>query len=70
MSSWHSTKQLKYSGLVEIIGQNKWFVDLFAVEVGARGYPSTSLKNCLQKLGLPNKLVQGIINNLGRISME
>ena len=55
---------------MEIIKKNKWYVDLFAVEVGARGYPSTSLKYSLQKLGFPNNLLKRIIKTLGRISME
>ena len=70
MPSWHSTKISKYSGLLEIIKKNRWYVDLFAVEVGARGYPSTNLKYCLQKLGFCNNLLKNIIQSLSRISME
>ena len=70
MSSWHSTKMSKYSGLVEIIRNNKWYVDFFAVEVGARGYPATSLKYCLQQLGFSNNILKHTNQTLGRISME
>ena len=43
MESWHSDKLIRYSGLVNMIKHNGWYVDLFAVEVGARGYCSRSL---------------------------
>ena len=70
MPSWHTTKTSKYSGLVEIIKNNKWYVDFFAVEVGARGYPSTSLKYCLKQLGFPNNLLKNAIQTVSYISME
>ena len=70
MNSWHSTKLAKYSSLLDVIRRNNWYVDLFAVEVGARGFPAISLKCCLQKLGFPNKLVTQTVKQLGRISME
>ena len=70
MPSCHATKVSKYSSLLELIRNNKWYVDLFAIEFGACGFPSNSLKSCLQKLGLPNKLMQQTIIRLGRVSME
>ena len=70
MASWHSTKLGKYSSLLDSIRRNNWYVDLFAVEVGARGFPATSLKSSLLKLGFPNKLTTKTIKLLGRISME
>ena len=38
MQSWHSTKINKYLALKTVIESNGWCVELFAVEVGARGY--------------------------------
>ena len=70
MTTWHATKLSKYSTLLEAIRNNKWYVDLFAVEVGARGYPSTSVKRALQKLGFSNRLSNKTVKTLGRISME
>ena len=70
MKTWRATKLSKYSTLMEVIRSNKWYVDLFAVEVGARGYPSTSVKKALQKLGLSNRLSNKTVKTLGRISME
>ena len=56
METWHTSKLQKYSCLVNTIKCNGWCVDLFAVEVGARGYCSRSLTSCLKRLGFPNKL--------------
>ena len=70
MGAWHSKKLSKYSSLVQVIRNNKWCVDFFAFEVGARGYPSLYLKSSLRKLGLPNKTVNETAKKLGRISME
>ena len=52
MESWHSTKINKYLALKTTIESNGWSVELFAVEVGARGYCSKSVLCCLKKLGL------------------
>ena len=70
MTSWHATKLSKYWSLLEIIRSNKWYVDLYAIEVGARGFPSNTLKSTLLKLGLPNNLLRQTIKKLGQISME
>ena len=43
MESWHSTKINKYLALKTIIESNGWCVELFAVEVAARGYCSKSV---------------------------
>ena len=42
----------------------------FAVEVGARGYRSTSLKSCLLRLGLPSKLVRLTLKSLSLASLR
>ena len=42
MESWHSTKINKYLALKATIESNGWSVEIFAVEVGARGYCSKS----------------------------
>jgi len=39
----HSQKLSKYSALVAKIKDNSWSVDLFAIEVGARGYGGKSV---------------------------
>ena len=70
MNSWHMSKITKYFSLIEIIKRNDWQVDLFAVEVGARGYPSSTLSSCLKKLGFPKNLLRNTVKRLGKISME
>ena len=70
MPMWHSSKLNKYSSLVSLISKNNWNVDLFAVEVGARGYCASSLTQCLKRLGYPNKLAFSTAKCLSRLSME
>ena len=59
----------KYEPLMHTIKNNYWAVDLFALEVGAQGYPSTSVLNCLKKLGFPNKLARSKSKILDHTSM-
>ena len=47
----------KYLALKTTIESNGWSVELFAVEVGARGYCSKSVLCCLRKLGFNNTLI-------------
>ena len=70
MESWHSIKLTKYSALVESILLNGWCVDLFAIEVRARGYCSRSATTCLKRLGFGNKLAFSTAKTLGQKSME
>ena len=57
MESQHSTKINKYLALRTTIESNGWFVELSAVEVGARGYRSKSVLCCLKKLGFNNSKI-------------
>ena len=70
MESWHSQKLIKYTPLAKVIEDNGWAVDLFAIEVGARGYSSTSLSICFKRLGFNNKTVQKTTKSLSFISMK
>ena len=70
MESWRGTKMNKYSALKTIIESKGWCVDLFAVEVGARGYCSRSVLCCFKKLGFNNKLIRNTIKKLRKSSME
>ena len=52
---WHHKKKEKY---IPIEGQarlNGWGVDIFAVEVGARGFSANSLIYALRRLGFGGK---------------
>ena len=70
MESWHSTKINKYLALKTTIESNGWSVELFAVEVGARGYCSKSVLCCLKKLGFNNTLIRNNIKKFSKSSME
>ena len=70
MENWHSQKLNKYTPLAKVIEKNGWVVDLFAIEVGARGYSSKSLPICLKRLGFNNKIVQKTTKSLSCISMK
>ena len=70
MESWPGTKINKYSALQIIIESKGWCVELFAVEVGARGYCSRSVLCCFKKLAFNNKLIRNTIKKLSKSSME
>ena len=70
MESWQSTKINKYLALKTTIECNGWSVELFAAEVGARGYCSKSVLCCLRKLGFNDTLTRNNIINFSKSSME
>ena len=70
LENQHDFKNGKYAGLVTMIRQNSWQVNLFAVEVGARGYCSKSVISCLKTLGFPTRSVYSCAKKLGHISMQ
>ena len=70
MESSHSQKLIKYTPFANVIEDNGWAVDLFAIEVGARGYSSRSLSICLKRLGFNNKNVQKTTKSLSCISIK
>ena len=70
MENWHSQKLDKYTQLSEVIEDNGCAIDLFAIEVGTRGYPSRLLSICLKTLGFKNKIVQKTAKSLSCISMK
>ena len=55
--AWHNAKVNKYMPLRSVIENNGWNVDLFAVEVGARGYCSRSVLCCFKSLDLRNRTI-------------
>ena len=70
MQSWHSTKINKYLTLKTVIESNGWCVELFAVEVGAKGYCSKSVLCCFKKLGFNNTCIRNTIKKLSKSSTE
>ena len=53
-----------YLALKTIIESNGWYVELFAMIVGARGYCSKSILYCFKKLGFSNTLIKNPIKKL------
>ena len=70
LETCHSVKLGKYTPLSTIISSNGLRVDLFAVEVGARGYCTKNLPITLRKLGFGSKLVKSSTKTLGSTSMK
>ena len=70
METWHNVKINKYLPLKSVIESNGWSVDLFAVEVGARGYCSRSVLCCFKSLGLRNRTINTTIKQISKCSME
>ena len=70
-ASWHAEKAGKYrKDLIPDMKRNGWHVDYFPIEVGARGYCSTSMRNCLLSLGFSNKKVGESLQRFGRVALE
>ena len=61
MESWHSTKISKYLALKAITESNGCCMELFVVEVGARGYCFKSVLCCFKKLGFNDALIRNTI---------
>ena len=70
MEAWHNTYGNKYMSLKSLTENNGWKVDLFAVEVGAKGYSSRSVLCCFKRLGHRNHTVDNTTKQLNKCSME
>jgi len=70
MASSNLKKLQRYADLKEEISNKGWSVDLFVIEVGARGYCSTNVSSLLKKLGFSNKSAKKTSKNLGHISTK
>ena len=66
----HVFKIDKYSDLVDSIRGNGWKCHFFAIEVGARGFNSTSVPYCLKSLGFPPKSVKKMLSNLSQAALK
>ena len=67
---WHEKKFFKYDPLSNLISSNGWKVYLFPIEIGARGYCSTSLKSCFHRLGFSGKFIRSMMKSLSITSMK
>ena len=67
MESWHSTEMNKYFVLKRIMESNGLCVELFAEDVGVRGYCSKSGLCCFKKLGFNNTLIRNVVTMIKQI---
>ena len=58
---------LRFLALKTVIESNGWCVELFTVEVGARGYCSKSVLCCFKKLGFNNTCIRNTIKKLSSL---
>ena len=70
MEEWHHKKFHKYEPLAEMMRYNGWSVDIFPIEVGARGYYATSLRYCFIRLGLGKKGIRKLLKQLSSQSLK
>ena len=70
MEAWHDAKINKYMPLKSVIKNDGWSVDLFPVEVAARGYCSRSVLCCFKSLGLKNCTINTTIKQISKCSIE
>ena len=70
MEAWQNAKVNKYLPLKSVIENNGWSVDLFPMEVGARGYCSRLVLCCFKSLGLRNCTINATIKQISKCSME
>ncbi|XP_057310248.1 uncharacterized protein LOC130648228 [Hydractinia symbiolongicarpus] len=70
METWHGVKVDKYSSFCSVMRLNNWFVHFFAVEVGARGFCSETVRICLRRLGFSNMSVRSTLKSLTESSIR
>ena len=68
MEAWHNVKVNKHMPLKSVIENNGWSVDLFTVEVGARGHCSRSVLCCFKSLGLRNRTINTTTKQISKCS--
>ena len=68
MQSAHEKKMNKYQEIVEESKLRGWSTSLFAVEVGCRGFPSTSLQKFLRSIGLQTRTQKRALKVIGAVA--
>ncbi|CAG9565603.1 unnamed protein product [Danaus chrysippus] len=65
----HTIKVNKYYELTNELTRNRFVVDLYAVEVGARGITAKSLYNLLKDLGLPRTHINAFLERTSKAAL-
>ena len=63
-------KKAKYAPLVEEVRQKGWRVNIWAVEVGCKGFPARSLTVLLRDVGYTGKERKNILRKVGDVAEE
>ena len=63
-------KKAKYAPLVEEVRQKGWRVNIWAVEVGCKGFPARSLTVLLRDVGYTGKERKNILRTVGDVAEE
>ena len=62
----YERKLRKYAPIQETAGRRGWNVNVWAVEVGCRGFPAPSLNSCLKDLGFSGSQRRSIMQKAGK----
>ncbi|CAG9574813.1 unnamed protein product [Danaus chrysippus] len=65
----HTIKVNKYYELTNELTRNRFVVDLYAVEVGARGITAKSLYNLLKDLGLSRTHINAFLEGISKAAL-
>ena len=63
-------KKAKYAPLVEEVRQKGWRVNIWAVEVGCKGFPARSMTVLLRDVGYTGKERKNILRKIGDVAEE
>ena len=64
----HQLKKAKYQDLIDEALLKGWYAALFSIEVGCRGFPATSVRYFLQKIGLEPRLLKKATAELATVA--
>ena len=61
-------KRAKYAGLQEEGRKNGWLVQIWAIEIGCRGFPAASMATFLKDIGIKGNERRRKLSKLGEIA--
>ena len=64
----HQLKKAKYQDLIDEAHLKGWYAALFPIEVGCRGFPATSVRYFLQKIGLEPRLLKKATGEIATVA--
>ena len=61
-------KRTKYAGLQEEGRKNGWLVQIWAIEVGCRGFPAASMASFLKEIGIQGNERRRKLKRIGEVA--